>query len=262
MQSVRSVMRAVLLAIAAFGDAAAWAAPEGGAFLGFGASSDGAGGTDYVRFSPVQRVASLEHGLLAGVFGEGDFRKQYAIDATGALVRINTHFGTVTTIGPLGIPLGPHVLLAIDPISSLVFMGTNDAACQTTTFYTVDRVTGAATPSLTLPPCYQSMVFDSNGNLFLLDRDTEAIAIFSGGSPHELGPLGIPVEDSAVLALDPANDSLYLVQFYEGDNRIWFVNATTGSAFPIGQTLGGAGPVAALAFVTFSEEDIFFNGFD
>lgn len=262
MRRVRPDLRPVIAAIACLGASIASAEPLGGPFMGFGASPNGAGGANYVHFSPVEPIAPLAHDLLAGAFGEGNFAIQYAIDDTGALVSVNTRDGSVTTIGPLGIALGPYVMLAVDPISGFLFAATPDAGCETTSFYVVDRDSGAVQPGTTLQPCYQSMVFDSAGTLYLLDRDTVAIGIFDGGGPHELGPLGIPLDDSATLAIDPANDFLYLVQFVEGDNHVYFIDTTTGGALLLAQTLGGKGPVSALAFALPLPDEIFANGFD
>lgn len=262
MRSVRPAILAAFSVIAIFAVSSAAADTQGGPFMGFGASANGSGGTDYVRFSPVEPIAPIAHGLVAGAFGEGNFATEFAIDDTGALVSVNTRTGAVATIGSLGLALGPRVALAVDPITTLMLVANTDVACDTTAFYTVDRTTGLATLVTMLQPCYQSMVFDSAGNLYLLDRDTEAIGIFDAGSPHELGPLGVPIDDSATLAIDPANDFLYLVQFVEGDNHVYFIDTTTGSALLLSQTLGGTAPVSALAFALPLPDTIFADGFD
>ena len=246
-------------------DALAW--PTGGPF-GYGAMFDNeTTAYDFVSFAPVTAIAPLEGQLLAGAFVLDDYTTVYAIDSDGDLVTVDTASGAATRVGPLGVPAQPRVSLGADPSSGMLYAILGDDACNETILYSIDRNLGTATFIAPLPECVASVAFDPAGLLYLLDVNAPALNVIDIlGNETTLGPLGIALDASARIAIDPVTGGLYLIEFDLGSftNLVFVVDTTTGAATLVGP-IGGENPIGApvLAPVPAGPPDrIFADGFD
>lgn len=229
-------------------------------FIGYGASLDGSGGYEYVRFPPYVALAPLATNLVAGTFVNGDYSAEYALDANQGFVSVSTNTGAVTLIGPFMGFFGARVSMSANS-SGQIYAIVGDDACSSTSFYTIDRVTGASTLIGGWPRCIQSIAFDENDLIYGLDRTTGDVVYFDTGGGTVLGPLGITIDGTSSIAIDPVMHLLYLVQFEGGTNMLYQVNESTGAAGLVG-VLGGDQPISALALAPQRPDDIFANGFE
>ena len=243
-------------------------AMAGGAPFGYGVVLSNETTTyDFVGFPPVAAIAPLDVELLAGAFIGGDYSTLYAIDANGNLDIVDTATGVATLVGSLGVEPAPRASLGADPRSGGLFAILGDNNCDTTNLYSVDATTGATTLIAPVPECVASVAIDPAGLLYLLDTNAQALNVIDIlGNETTLGPLGIALNPSARIAIDPVSGGLFLIEFDLGSftNVIFSIDTTTGAATLVGP-LGGENPISApvLAPAPVGPPDtIFADGFD
>ena len=264
MDRARQAMFVVAFALALLGIPCASATPLGAAFFGYGAMANGMGGYDYIRFSPVVTLAPIEANLMGGMFLPGDYSTEYAIDENADFVGVSTTTGDVSQIGSVGFTVGSLVSIAADPTTGIVYGIISDPNLQVTSFFSMDASTGHATLIGPMIEYIQSIAFDSSGVFYELDRGVGAVMVGPLGGPQTvLGPLGVELNDTSTIAIQPGTDLLLLIQF-ETDaatNEIYVIDTTTGSATLVG-ALGGDAPISAIALAPPLADTIFGDGFD
>lgn len=251
-------------ALALLGIPGASATPLGSALFGYGAMANGTGGYDYIRFPPIVTLGPLEANLRAGTFLAGDYSMEYAIDENGNFVAVDTTTADVSQIGFVGFTIGLVVSIAADPTTGIIYGIITDANTQATSFFAIDALTGTATLIGPIADGIQSIAVDSNGVFYQLDRGLGAIVVGPlGGQQTVLGPLGIELNDTSTIAIQPGADLLFLIQFEAsaGTNEMYVVDTSTGSATLVGP-LGGDAPISAIALAPPLPDTIFSDGFD
>jgi hypothetical protein len=223
---------------------------------------------DFVSFPLVTRIAPLDGQLVAATFIGGNFDSLYAIDADANLVTVDTTTGAEAVIGPLGISPQQRVSLAADPGSGSLFAVVGDGNCFVTLLYSVSTVDGSAELVAPLPECVAAVAADVNNQLlYFLDTGASALSVIDvDGNETTLGPLGIAMNASARIMIDPVSGGLFmtLFEFPSVANSLYEIDTTTGAAtFVMG--IGGANPLGAPALAAPSGtivDRIFANGFD
>ena len=243
------------------------AAPAGTPF-GYGVVFDNDSMTyNFVSLPDATTIAPLDVQLLAATFIGDDYTTEYAIDVDANLVTVDTATGDTTLIGSLGVAAQPRVSLGADPQSGALYGILGDNNCFATLLYSIDRTTAAATLIAPLPECVASIAYDPAGLLYLLDVGADALNVVDTlGNETTLGPLGILMNPSARVVVDPVSGALYLIEFDlpSFTNLIFAVDTATGAATLVGP-LGGENPIGAplLAPAPAGPPDmIFADGFD
>ena len=223
---------------------------------------------DFVSFPLVTPIAPLDGQLVAATAVGTSYARLYAIDADANLVTVDTATGSVSVIGPLGIEPQPRVSLAADPGTGALFAIVGDSDCLFTLLYSVDSATGAATPVAPLPECVAAVAADvPNQLLYFLDTGAGAVNVIDAqGNETTLGDLGVALNPSARIAIDPVSGGLFLIQFdFPGfSNSLYAVDTTTGAASFV-DDLGGQNPLGAPVLAPPAGtviDPIFGNGFD
>jgi hypothetical protein len=251
-------------ALALLGIPDASATPLGTALFGYGAMANGTGGYDDIRFPPIVTLGPLEANLRAGTFLAGDYSTEYAIDENGNFVAVDTTTAGVSQIGFVGFTIGSVVSIAADPTTNIIYGIITDVNSQVTSFFSIDALTGTATLIGPIADGIQSIAVDSIGVFYQLNRGLGAIVAGPlGGQQTVLGPLGIELNDTSTIAVQPGADLLFLVQFEAsaGTNEMYVVDTSTGSATLVGP-LGGDAPISAVALAPPLPDTIFGDGFD
>ena len=264
MDRARLAMFVLGFALALLGISGASAAPLGTAFFGYGATANASGGYDYIRFPPIVTLAPLDANLMGGTFLAGDYSTEYAIDENGSFVAVDTTTGETSQIGFVGFTVGSLASIAAEPTTGIIYGIITDANLQVTSFFSIDAFTGQATLIGPMIEYIQSIAFDSSGIFYELDRGVGAIVVGPLGGPQTvLGPLGVELNDTSTIAIQPGSDVLFLIQFEAsaGTNEIYVVDTSTGSATLVG-ALGGDAPISAIALAPPLPDTIFGDGFD
>jgi hypothetical protein len=254
-----------LLVLAFVSDAIA--APAGATVFGYGAIFDNdAGISNFVSFAPVVTIAPLDIDLRAATFIGDDYSTEYAVDGDSNFVAIDTASGAVTTIGPLGVAATARASLGVDPTSGQMYGIFGDINCVGTNLYAIDATSGAAMLLAPLPECVQSVAYDPAGLLYILDLGaTQLNVVDLLGNETTLGPLGIAMNGSARIVVDPASGALFLIEFEFGSftNDLFAIDEASGAATFV-ETIGGQNPLAApvLAMPPANDDTIFADGFD
>jgi hypothetical protein len=258
-------LQAFVVSCAAMASLAAASASAGSLdFTAYASVAGPQGGFEYVRLFPGNVVLSqMNHALLSGVFVNGDYSTEYAIDDTLTLVEIDTATGVVTPVGSLmGFDGSSHISLTIDPDSGAALALVARSPCTSSDFYDVDLTTGVTTLIGAVDGCMQSMVDAPDGTLYALDRDNGDLVTLAP-DVTDIGSIGFSLDDADTLAFAPGSDILLLFAFNPdlGTNVLYSVDTSTGAATLIG-LLGGADPIAAVALGGPLPDAIFDEGFD
>jgi hypothetical protein len=259
-----AVVRVFALFAALAGSATAGDAPTGYAAMLNNATS----AYDFVSFPLVTPIAPLDGELFAAAFIGGNYATIYAIDGDANLVTVDTTTGSESLVGPLGISPQPRVSLAADPTSGTLFAVVGDSNCVLTLLYSVSTVDGSASFVAPVPECVTSVAADvANQLLYFLDAGANALNVVdTQGNETTLGPLGIAMNASARIMIDPVSGGLYLTLFeFPGfSNSLYAVDTTTGAAEFI-MDIGGQNPIGAPVLgppYSGPTDRIFANGFD
>jgi hypothetical protein len=237
---------ASLFAFAAASDAVAGGAPV----FGYGVMlSNSTQDYDFVSFPLVTPIAPLDRQVLAATPASSTYAELYAIDAASNLLTIDTATGAETVIGPLGVSTAQQrVSLAADPGTGSLFAVIGDDTCFLTVLYSIDPVTGVATAVAPLPECVASIAADvPNQLLYFLDAGASALNVVDAeGNEMTLGPLGIAMNASARIMVDPVSGGLFmtLFEFPSFENSLYSIDTATGAATFV-MSIGGANPIDA-----------------
>ena len=235
-------------------------ATASGPVAAYGETSS-ASGFDYIRFldGPGVTIGPLDVALTSGGFANNDFTREYAISyPAGDLVAIDTSTAAITSIGDPGIgtsTAGPRW----DGSTGQSYITSTD--CSTSTLYTIDLATAAATPvGSSTGTCIIALAIDSSGAMYGVDGALNTFVSINKatGGVQPIGSLGANIGFQDVgMDVDPATGSLYLVT----SDDLYAVDTSTGSAQVIGPM---DPPVSAFAFATLpaQPDTIFTDGFD
>jgi len=223
---------------------------------------------DFVSFPLVTPIAPLDGQLVAATAAGSNYSRLYAIDAEANLVTVDTATGSVSLIGALGIEPQQRVSLAADPGTGALFAIVGDSNCVVTLLYSVDPVTGLATLVAPVPECVASVAADvANQLLYFFDMGAGAVNVIDAqGNETTLGNLGVALNGSARIVIDPVSGGLFMTQFdFPGfSNSLYSIDTTTGAASFI-EDLGGQNPLGAPVLAPPAGtviDPIFANGFD
>jgi len=223
---------------------------------------------DFVTFPLVTPLAPLDAQLVAATAAGSNYAHLYAIDAEANLVTVDTATGDASIIGSLGIEPQQRVSIAVDPGTGLMYLIVGDSNCLFTLLYTVDTSTGLATPVAPLPECVASVAADvAHQLLYFLDQGAGALNVVDiDGNETALGDLGVALNPSARIVIDPVSGGLFMTQFDfpTFSNSLYAIDTTTGAASFV-MDLGGANPLGAPVLAPPSGtviDRIFANGFD
>jgi hypothetical protein len=186
---------------------------------------------------------------VGGDFLDPDFGRLYVVDANlNELHTLDTTAGAVTVIGP-SVPAGGESWtgLAGAPDGTLYGSATS---CGSSTLYTVDPATGAATVvgSITSAPCIIDIAVTSGGEMYGVDilNDTLIQIDPATGAGTIVGPLGVNANYAQGMDHDPASGLLVWAAYTtQGELRI--IDMETGTSILIGAFPGGT-EVDSLAF--------------
>lgn len=223
---------------------------------------------DFVTFPLVTALAPLDRQLVAATAAGSKYARLYAIDADANLVTVDTATGALSPIGSLGIEPGQRVSLAADPGTGALVAIVGDSNCFVTVLYSVDATTGLATAIAPLPECVQSVAADATRQLlYFLDTGAGAINVIdSGGNETTLGDIGVALNPTARVVIDPVSGGLFMTQFdFPGfSNSLYAIDTTTGAASFV-MDMGGQNPLGAPVLAPPAGtviDSIFANGFD
>src|SRR5262249_30542229 len=134
--------------------------------------------------------------------------------------------------------------------------------------YSVDPATGLATPVTPLPECVASVAADVvHQLLYFLDSGAGAVNVIdTQGNETTLGDLGVALNPSARIVIDPVSGGLFMTQFDfpTFSNSLYAIDTTTGAASFV-MDLGGQNPLGAPVLAPPPGtviDHIFSNGFD
>jgi hypothetical protein len=183
----------------------------------------------------------------------------YGVSASSAarLYTVNPNDASTTDIGPLNIGFVYEGGLAFDPVDGTLY-GVNQGSASSPALFTVNTTTGAGTVVGQIAGGshdFAGLVFDAGGQLYGLDRVTNALWKISKTNPFGAGTvqvgagLGNPISMGDVGGM--AKDASGVVYGYAGGSlHLFTVNLATGAGTVI-HTYGAADPVFfSLAFST------------
>jgi hypothetical protein len=223
---------------------------------------------DFVSFPLVRPIAPLDGQLVAATAVGSNYARLYAIDGDANLVTVDTATGSASVVGTLGIQPQPRVSLAPYAGTGELFAIVGDSNCLLTLLYSVDPITGFAMLIGSVPECVASVAADvANQLLYFLDIGASALRVIdAAGNETTLGDLGIPLNGSARILIDPVSGGLFMTQFdFPGfSNSLYSIDTTTGAASFV-QDMGGQNPLGAPVLAPPAGtviDPIFANGFD
>lgn len=191
---------------------------------------------------------------FGGDFVLGDFSKLYVLDYTNnQLAYLDTTTAARTVVGS-AVPSGGHVWtgMAAAPNGTIYASATD---CSSSTLYTIDKNTGAATliGTITNAPCAINLAIDPagqwlyavdifNDNLVRIDPATAAGTV--------VGPVGINANYAQGMDFDDFTGTLYWAA-YSSSGELRVLDTNTGASTLVGAFPGGA-EIDALAIKSFA----------
>jgi hypothetical protein len=222
----------------------------------------------FVTFPLVMPVAPLDGQIVAATAVGSNYASLYAIDANASLLTVDTATGSASLVGPLGIQPGQRVSLAANPGTGALFAVIGDSSCLLTSIYSVDPATGLATLIAPVTECVAAVAADAaNQLLYFLDSGASALNVVDAdGNETTLGDLGIVLNPSARIMIDPVSGGLFmtLFEFPSFANSLYSIDTTTGAATFV-MSIGGANPLGAPVLAPPAGtviDRIFVDGFD
>lgn len=200
-------------------------------------------------------IGAIERTLVGGAFLDGDFGALYALDFdSGELVRVNTADAGVDAVGVAATMNGEDWSgLALDPSSGTLYASsTLMSGGLSSTLYTIDPATGAATPVGPIAGGGRiiEIAADVGGQLYGVDIAADALVAIdkASGAGSPVGALGFDAEFAEGLDFDPSTNVLYFAavndeSVFSQPGQMYTIDTATGHA----TLLGGisADPAAA-----------------
>lgn len=172
----------------------------------------------------------------AGDFGgDGVF---YAINATsGNLVSIDTVTGTETAVGPYALVGGDGITgMGWNPADSMMY-GLGVTGTDSSSLYTFDLATGAATKVTTLAGAAGTLpiwlAISNTGGVYSMDIVAETLQLIDpgAGTITTVGPTGLSTNFAQDADFDPVTDVLYIAEYTGGGvAALHTADLTTGAA--------------------------------
>lgn len=200
-------------------------------------------------------IGAVERTLVGGAFLDGDFGAMVALDFdTGELVRVNTADAGIGVVG-VAATLNEEDWsgLAVDPSSGILYASsTLMANGLSSTLYTIDPASGAATPigPITDGGRIIEVAVDVAGQLYGVDiaADTLVAIDKSSGAGSVVGTLGFNAEFAEGLDFDPSTNVLYFAavnneSVFSQPGQMYTIDTATGHATLVGGI--SADPIAA-----------------
>jgi hypothetical protein len=190
-------------------------------------------------------------GFIGGLAYDTGLDLFYGVSASSSarLYTVNPNNASTTDIGALNIGFVYEGGLAFDPIDGTLY-GVNQGSSSTPTLFTVNTTTGAGTTVGQVAGGnhdFGGLVFDAAGQLYGLDRVTNALWRISKTNPSGAGTvqvgsgLGSPISMGDVGGM--TKDANGVVYGYAGGSlHLFTVNLATGAGTVI-HTYGAADPV-------------------
>ncbi|MBO9663500.1 hypothetical protein [Dokdonella sp.] len=212
-------------------------------------------GLDAAHPGSTTPIGAIERTLVGGAFLDGDFGTLYALDFdSGELVRVNTADAGVEAVGVATTVNGEDWSgLALDPASGTLYASsTLMSGGISSTLYTIDPATGAATPigPISAGGRIIEIAADVGGQLYGVDIAGDALVAIdkAGGAGSPIGALGFNAEFAEGLDFDPSTNVLYFAavndeSVFSQPGQMYTIDTTTGHATLVGGI--SADPAAA-----------------
>ncbi len=191
---------------------------------------------------------------FGGDFILGDFSKLYVLDySNNQLAYLNTATGARTIVGP-AVPSFGHVWTGMAAsVTGTVYASASD--CSSSSLYTIDKNTGAATliGTITNAPCAINLAIDPAGQwLYAVDIVNDNLVRIdpATGAGTVVGPVGINANFAQGMDFDDVTGTLYWASF-STSGALRVIDTTTGASTLVGAFPGGA-EVDALAIKSFA----------
>ena len=209
------------------------------------------GGTDTgLAFAPTDLNVTMNPNIVGAAytnnFGGATSTTLYVIDSNldilalqgsvgGSPVSPNT--GQLTTVGPLGFNTTDQVGFDISGSNGIAYASLTGQSATTSTFYTINLATGAATSVGTIGGgeiIRDIAVVVRLETMFALTADNNLL-MFNSGTPGTIAatrPItGLPQGENLVgMDFRPANGQLYAMS---SGSRVYTINTATGAAAPV-----------------------------
>mgnify|MGYP000959657076 CR=1 FL=1 len=185
----------------------------------------------------ITNIATVLGDIFASDMGPGG--DIYAIDqATAGLFTIAKDTGVTTPVATLtGAPAGfTFTGLSWNPVDSTFYVLATDGA--TTTFFSLDAVTGALTTIGNTGTALGIWIaIDNAGIVYMADIGDDSLYTIDAttGAGTLVGPLGVDLNFAQEADVDPSSNVLYLASFsVTNASEILSVDVTTGTATSLG----------------------------
>ncbi|MFC4821449.1 YncE family protein [Dokdonella ginsengisoli] len=235
-------------------------APAGAAVPAFGVNLNSIDGNTLVRFDAAAPgsttpVGAVERTLVGGAFLDGDFGTLYSLDFdSGELVRVNTADAGIAAVGVAATLNGEDWSgLALDPTDGTLYASsTLMSGSLSSTLYTIDPLTGAATPVGAIAGGGRviEIAADVGGQLYGVDIDGDVLIAIdkASGAATAIGALGFNAEFAEGLDFDPSSNVLYFAavndeSVFSQPGQMYTLDTATGHATLVGGI--SADPAAA-----------------
>lgn len=226
-------------------------APAGAAVPAFGLNLNAIEGNTLVRFDAAAPgsttpIGAVERTLVGGAFLGGDFATMYSLDFdSGELVRMDTADAGVEAVGVAATLNGEDWSgLALDPTDGTLYASsTLMSGGLSSTLYTIDPATGAATPVGPIAGGGRviEIAADVGGQLYGVDIDGDVLIAVdkTSGAASAIGALGFDAEFAEGLDFDPSTDVLYFAAVddespFSQPGRMYTIDTATGHATLVG----------------------------
>lgn len=199
-------------------------------------------------------VAPDPNADFGGDFILGDFSKLYVLDYNAnQFAYIDTATGARTIVGS-AVPSGGHVWTGMSAsITGTVYASATD--CSSSTLYTIDKNTGAATliGTITNAPCAINLAMDPAGQwLYAVDIVNDNLVKIdpATGAGTIVGPVGVNANYAQGMDFDDVSGTLYWAS-YSTSGELRVIDTTTGASTLVGAFPGGA-EIDSLAIKSFA----------